>query len=98
MGQIEEKRQKYVKLAHAVQSGVAVRNDKSDQEPKHLRTGINVAMCDHAALVQLMLDKGIITQAEYLDALNDSLQKEVDKYRASIAAEHGVPVEKIHLA
>jgi hypothetical protein len=65
--------------AHAVQSGVALEMNYLPEptHPKHLRTGLNMAMSDHAGLVRLLIAKGILTEEEYLEAIAD--QAEVEK-------------------
>lgn len=73
----------YEELVHAMQSGVAFSmNDEEckDTTPKHLRVGINVAMCDHAALVRLLIKKGVFTQEEYEEAITDEMKREVRRY------------------
>jgi hypothetical protein len=72
----------YTDLLHAMQSGVAMKMnyDPSETTPKHLRVGVNSAMCDHAALVSLLLQKGIITEAEYFEAITEHMQAEVKRY------------------
>ncbi len=71
---------RYLAAAHAMQTGVALEMQQHSQptEPKHLRVGINVAMCDHAALVRLLIDKGVISDAEYMKALADEMEREVE--------------------
>lgn len=75
---------RYLAAAHAVQSGVATEmtlpHRQSATEPKHLRVGINAAMCDHAALVKLLIDKGVITSAEYTRAVADAMEDEKKRY------------------
>jgi hypothetical protein len=80
-----------------MQAGVEFLKDKSSQTPKHLRVGINVAMVDHGALVDLLIKKGLFTEEEYAEVLVESMRKEVNKYREEIAAEMDVDVEKIKL-
>ena len=79
---IEEKRQKYIELAHAMQTGVALDQAKgsNDGTPKHLRVGINCALSDHGALVKLLIAKGLFTEDEYYDHLIEFMQREVDRY------------------
>ncbi len=94
----ESKLEKYKTLCHAMQSGVAYKMnyDPTDTTPKHLRVGVNAAMCDHAALVNLLMAKGIITEDEYFDALIESMQREVDNYTREINEQLGT--DKIKLA
>lgn len=60
--------------------------------PKHLRVGINAAMCDHGALVRLLVEKGIIAEADYLQAITDETRREVERYRAWFR-ERGITVD-----
>lgn len=89
---IAEKREKYLELCHAMQSGVAAKmqRDNSDTMPKHLRVGVNSAMVDSAALATLLMQKGIITEDEYYDALIERMQAEVAAYEAWLNESYGV--------
>ena len=83
--------ERYEKACHAMQSGVAMEmNDNpGPTTPKHLRVGINVALCDQAALARLLVQKGIITLEEYEAAITDEMEHEVERYEARIAARVG---------
>ena len=76
----------YEEAAHAMQSAVAYEMNKrsAPTEPKHLRVGVNVAMCDHAALVFLLVEKGVITEEEYLEAIRQSMNNEVHRYEQAL--------------
>lgn len=67
---------------HAMQSGVAMKMnyDSSETTPKQLRVGVNAAMCNQGALARLLVEKGIITQQEYLDAITAEMGREVERY------------------
>ena len=67
---------------HAMQSGVAVEMNWNPQptDPKHLRVGVNSAMCDHAALVRLLIGHGIITEDEYIHECALEMEREVARY------------------
>ena len=93
---LQEKRAKYARLAHAVQSGVKAKMeiDGSETTPKHLRVGVNMAMIDSAAVGMLLLRKGIISEEEYVDALIDRTQQEVEMYEEFLSAHYG---KQIHL-
>lgn len=69
----EENRQRYLAACHAIQTGVAFEHSRGSEDgtPKHLRTGVNIAMCDHAALVKLLIAKGLFT---------DEAEEEVKRY------------------
>ncbi len=74
----------YLDACHAMQSGVAMKMniDPKETEPKHLRVGVNSAMCDQAALARLLIEKGIITQPEYETAIAAEMEREVARYEA----------------
>jgi len=74
----------YTAKLHAMQSGVAMKMnyEPGETSPKHLRVGVNSAMCDHAALVRLLMEKGIISEAEYAAAVTDEMGREVARYEA----------------
>lgn len=77
----------YNEALHAMQSGVAQKMamDPSETSPKHLRVGINSALCDNAALVKLLINKGIITDQEYIDALEEQMNLEVERYEKRLS-------------
>lgn len=75
-------RERYLAAAHAMQTGVAftMHSDPKQTDPKHLRVGINSAMVEHGALMELLLAKGILTTEEYYRALADKMEAEVQSY------------------
>lgn len=82
--------QKHHRLSHAMQSGVKMDLEQTGAEhPKHLRVGINVALVDHESLVKLLCDKGVITYEEYLTAICDGMQHEVERYERLISQRLG---------
>lgn len=86
--------ERWEKAAHAVQSGVAAKMEigGTDTSPKHLRTGINVAMADHAGLAELLISKGIITREEYVDAIAHSMEAEQARYEQELSDHYGTTV------
>jgi hypothetical protein len=69
-------RERYDRAVHCIQAGskmVAARNGEHPQT----RTGINIAMRDHASIVELLVAKGVITSDEYMKALADGAEVEV---------------------
>lgn len=88
---IEDKKQRYLALCHAMQTGVAYKLEKDarDTSPKHLRVGINSALVQDSALVHLLLKKGIITEDEYWDAVNEAMEQEVQIYQALLRRLYG---------
>lgn len=84
--------ERYLKAVHAMQSGVAfmMAHGSKDVEPKHLRVGVNSALCDMAALAKLLVSKGIITIDEYHKAVVDEMELEVVRYQDMIERKVGV--------
>ncbi len=76
----------YQEAAHAMQSGVAtvMNTDPSETSPKHLRVGVNSAMCDTAALARLLVAKDIFTLDEWEKAITEEMEREVERYEARI--------------
>jgi SOS response regulatory protein OraA/RecX len=58
-------------------------------EPKHLRTGLNMAMVEHAALARLLIAKGVITEEEYMQALAEGAEAEKQQYEDRLRARFG---------
>lgn len=85
---------RYLAALHAMQSGVAMEMNirSTPTEPKHLRTGLNVAMCDHGALAKLLMDKGVITEGEYLRSIADAMEAEQGRYEQTLSELLGKPV------
>lgn len=79
---IDEAKIRYQVAMHAVQSGVSAKAglDPTDLTPKHLRTGVNSALMAQAALTQILIDKGIITEAEWFTSLANVMENEVKLY------------------
>lgn len=82
---------RHERASHAMQSGVAVEQGRGsdDGSPKHLRVGINVALVDHAALVKLLIDKGLISEVEYAEVTADGMEREVARYEERISRATG---------
>ena len=88
---LDEITKEYLHHAHRMQTGVAFRmqRDSKETDPKHLRVGINSAMSDIAALSRLLIEKGIITKAEYARAVRDQMKLEADAYQEYASRESG---------
>ena len=80
---------RYLKAAHGMQAGVGFKRDKGDQSPKHLRVGVNTALVQQAALVELLIDKGLFSRLEYFTKLAECMERERDSYAEEISAEAG---------
>ena len=76
---------------HSMQTGVAAKMAVSEKEtqPKHLRVGVNMAMVEHSALVELLIEKGVITELEYLEKLAAGIEKEAAAYQEFLSGQLG---------
>ena len=63
-----------------------------DGTPKHLRTGLANVMADVGSLGRLLIAKGIITEAEYFNAILDGLRREVAVYEHRLEERLGTKV------
>lgn len=76
--------ERYAAAAHRVQTAIAVlmsmHSEWSAMQPKHLRVGIDMTKSDAGGLATLLMEKGIITQDEYLRAIADAAEREADGY------------------
>lgn len=97
--ELQELWQRYHALGHAMQSGVAFTMPKApkETEPKHLRVGVNSALVNSSALARLLMDKGLITEREYVEALVAGMEAEVESYRQRMAEMYGVALDTIKL-
>jgi hypothetical protein len=92
----DELQRRYEIAAHAVQAGVAMElNDapphisQSAASPKMLRTGVNLAMVEHGALVRTLISKGLFTEEEYFEQLVLGVEAEKAAYEARLSARFG---------
>lgn len=84
----------YTDKAHAMQSGVAMKMnyDPTECTSKHLRVGVNAAMCDASAMARLLIEKGLITEDEYDAAITAEMAREVARYEAWLTARIGTTI------
>lgn len=82
---------RYLRAAHAVQTGVAytLEYDPSPGTPKHLRTGLDLSKAEHGALVRLLIAKGLFTEDEYLQAIVDAVEEEKRAYEQRLSEHYG---------
>ncbi len=83
--------QRYRDAVHAMQTGVkADEASRGSAEPStSLRVGVNVSMSDHAALVRLLVKKGLITMDEYMVAIANQMEEEVRSYEERLGVRLG---------
>jgi hypothetical protein len=112
--EMQQDQQRYLAACHGMQTGVkwemerallqGKEPDSVSTSPKHLRVGVNSAMVSHAALVKLLIEKGILTEEEYVKSQADAMEAEVALYegranrilrQASMLGDNG-PGPEIH--
>ncbi|HWS65684.1 MAG TPA: hypothetical protein VN325_23235 [Steroidobacteraceae bacterium] len=92
--QIAKDIERYHKAAHAVQSGIAMLMNHNDKftTPKHLRVGIDLEKAELGGLTKLLVDKGLITRAEYFSAIADGVEREKAEYEQRLSEITGAKV------
>lgn len=72
----------YEAAQHAMQTGVAITEQQNgkDMTPKSLRVGINTILCNHAALVHMLIKKGLFTEEEYAKEISEVMKEEQHRY------------------
>ena len=90
---LEQLKQEYMRLCHAMQSGVATLPDDPGMQPKHLRVGVNSAMVETGTIVQLLIGKGIFTEVEFFETVNKMMAQEVEAYKKRIEEKFGGKVK-----
>lgn len=96
----DSKARKYRELLHAVQSGVAYLEPEryggppgtATNEAKHMRVGINSAKVELAGVARLLIQKGVFTEDEYVDAIIAEMQEEVARLEAEAEKKFGSKV------
>ena len=85
---------KYLAAMHAMQAGVAMmmETDSKQTDPKHMRVGINSALISNTAVVDLLVEKGVITQVEFFQSLLKHAEMERDSYQQQISEKLGTKV------
>ena len=89
-------KERYLDAAHGMQSGVAYVME-TEPEPKetslkHLRVGVNSAMCNQAALVRLLIAKGLFTPEEYEKEIADEMEREKERYERELSEHYRKPI------
>lgn len=91
---VQAAKDRYYAAAHAMQTGVASTMYTSNEtSAKHLRVGVNSALVDSGALASLLLNKGIITEVEYFEALAERMEAEASYYAERVSKQAGREVK-----
>jgi hypothetical protein len=91
-GPTEDQKVRYEAALHAMQSGVKAVGTL-ECEPKHLRVGINSALCELGAIASLLIDQGVIEENTYWERVISMIEEEVGRYEERLNAgwEPGMP-------
>src|SRR5690348_9895170 len=94
-------RTRYMAAAHGIQSATAFLMDLAEQRqdasidpgttPKHLRVGVNMTMVDNGAIARLLIDKGIIQEADYMEYVAQMAEKELADLTKRAREASGIP-------
>jgi hypothetical protein len=95
-GEDQKNYNRYLAAMHACQSAIALQIEKfgdaaSAANAKHLRVGINSCLVDSSAVAQLLMKKGVFTEAEYLKAIADAAEVEQDRVTKLMREATGIP-------
>lgn len=82
----------YDQAMHGVQTDIAFRMSRGAKttEPKHVRVGVDMSKADMLGLVTLLIDKGVFTLDEYVEAVRLSANNEVAMRDAELERELGI--------
>jgi hypothetical protein len=88
---IEAADKRYYDAAHGVQAGVGMWMDLDPVlfTPRHLRVGIDTQKADLWGLARLLMKKGILTRAEYHEAMADAMEEERARWEKEIGERLG---------
>jgi hypothetical protein len=87
----------YQRAAKAVQTAIEFNPNKTALEPKHMRVGIDMSKADMSGLVNLLINKGVISLEEYEQAITQSANMEATRHRIALADQLGMDPDKITL-
>jgi len=87
---------RYFTAAHGVQSAIAFEmqnfgDHAAGADHKHLRVGLSMTLVDNAALGQLLVRKGLITDREYYEAIAVGAERELARVTEALRAKTGIP-------
>lgn len=87
----EDDEARYRQALHGVQCAIGFEHHIGVghiSDPKHLRTGIDSAHISNGALLELLIEKGLITYDEYVAKLASFAERELLGYEAKYPGVH----------
>jgi hypothetical protein len=87
----EENVKRFGRARTAMAAGVGFETGvgNGDRGFETLRVDANTCRCDHAALIGLLIRKGVIVRADYLRAAADEMEGEQSRYEERLQAHYG---------
>jgi hypothetical protein len=99
MSVLDHVKARYMQALHAMQTGVKMLmqvdpgdGDTGETSPKHLRVGVNSSLINSSALAQVLMEKGIITELEYVTKLATFAEADVHSYEQRLSQYFEKPV------
>lgn len=92
-GKLAQLNERYERAAHRVQTALAFMPGHDNMTPKHLRVGIDMGKSDMAGLAKLLIEKGVFTIEEYIEAITKSAEAEADTYEHELSVRTGINVQ-----
>lgn len=84
----------YSEALHGVQSAIKykIENNLSESHsPKHMRVGVDMSKADMAGLVMLLMEKGLFTLEEYLEAVRLHANQELHMHEEEVREKGALP-------
>lgn len=91
---IEEFMKENTRLRHAIQTGIEYEKEYNPQflTPKHMRVGIDCNQVELAAIVHLLVEKGIIKETEYFEYSLRFMKLEVENCERRLSEKYNVKI------
>jgi hypothetical protein len=58
---------------------------------KHIRVGLDMRAADHSALAEMLIAKGVMTEAEYIEQMRLAANEELARYQEHCRMAYGLP-------
>lgn len=87
--------ERYHRAAHRVQTAIGFMPNHENQQVKHMRTGIDMSKSDMGGLARLLIQKGVMTELEYLEAVAEAAEREAAAYENELSVRYGRNVQTL---
>ena len=79
---------RYLRAAHAVQAGTKM----TETSAMDCRIGLNVALAEMGGFVELLIAKGLFTEAEYVEAITKGVEREKARLEQELFEKTGAKI------